>query len=344
VPAAGESHYKLNCLGFQPGKHPVQVKFSNLSDGEFVFYNLVIEFTKSDIQDTIPLETMCRQSIKHVISIENPVPAEGKISLPDDWWSCSSDEVRVRELKDLSGPAETNIEVEFRPLCVMRDSKADLTIKCNNLGQYNYALLLSATEAGLERSLNFKAPLGGTQNKIFRFNSLLQKSAPQFECSIGKPLFFSVNPAQYTAEAAEAWEGSPSKVEVMFEPEELGKVQDVLTLTSENGGEYKCTLFGECTPPLPQGPFAVRPGAKEALKLKFKNVFNTRKKFVYAVDHPAFSVSPQGNDINPKDSTNITVSFDASKTDTPTLNGRLLISSPDAPDVPPWVYYLNGLS
>merc|ERR1712048_668594 len=89
-------------------------------------------------------------------------------------------------------------------------------------------------------------------------------------------------------EAAASWEGSPSKVEVMFEPEQLGKVQDVLTLTSETGGEYKCTLFGECTPLLPQGPFAIKPGNKEALKLKFKNVFNARKKFVYTVDHPAF--------------------------------------------------------
>merc|ERR1712048_718729 len=128
-----------------------------------------------------------------------------------------------------------------------------------------------------ERSLNFKAPLGGTQSKIFRFTSLLQSSAPEFACSIGKPLFFSVNPAQYVAAAAESWEGSPSKVEVMFEPEQLGKVQDVLTLTSATGGEYKCTLFGECTPPLPQGPFTVKPGNKEALKLKFKNVFNARR-------------------------------------------------------------------
>merc|ERR1719198_1573059 len=175
LPAAGESYYKLNCLAYQPGTHAVRVKFNNLDDGEFMFYDLKVEFTESNIQKTIPLETMCRQSMKYVISIENPVPEEGKISLPDDWWSCSSDEVRVRELADLSGPAETNIEVEFRPLCVMRDSKADLTIKCNKLGQYNYALLLSATEAGLERSLNFKAPLGGTQNKIFRFTSLLQR-------------------------------------------------------------------------------------------------------------------------------------------------------------------------
>ncbi len=346
VPGAGEAQYKLNCLAYEVTEQPVQVRFSNPLNGEFIYYNFTVEFTKSQIFQTISLETMCRQSVRQIISIENPLPEKGPIVLQSEWWNCTSKEIRVKVLQEMSGAAETNIEVEFRPLVVRRDYSADLVVQCEGLGEYRFKLLLNSTEAGLERSIHFKAPLGGTQSKMFRFSSYLTSAAPKFTCKVGKPLFFAVN-SDYTAEVAKSWEGSKNSVEVVFEPEELGEVKDVLTLSSKDGGEFKCTLFGECTPPLPQGPFTIKPGSKEALKLKFKNVFNQRKKFVYTVDHPAFAVNPTGNDVDSKATTDISVTFDPAKApaDSPSIiTGRLLISCASAPDIPPWIYYLNGVS
>lgn len=57
---------------------------------------------------------------------------------------------------------------------------------------------------------------------------------------------------QITAPPCASWDGQDVRVEVVFEPECTGEVEDTLVLSSTNHGSYRCKLKGLCSPPLPQ--------------------------------------------------------------------------------------------
>lgn len=54
------------------------------------------------------------------------------------------------------------------------------------------------------------------------------------------------------------------RVEVVFEPECTGEVDDVLVLSSVEHGSYRCSLKGICTPPLPQVYQRKRPNERKS--------------------------------------------------------------------------------
>merc|ERR1740117_1168486 len=200
-------------------------------------------------------------------------------------------------------------------------------------------------------TLSFKVPLGSMQRRTFRFQSHV-KDAETYSCSVTRPLFFEVA-AQVSAPAAgESWDGATATVDVVFEPEKLGEVVDTLTIKSASGGEFKCALKGECTPPLPRGPIELAAGGSTTVA--FKNVFNESRTFVCLVDNPAFAVSPAEKEVAAKAQAEFTVSYTvpasaagddaaAKKDETPEEGtGKLLISCPELKGMPPWVYYLAG--
>eukprot|EP00750_Incisomonas_marina_P001420 INCI1119.3.p1 GENE.INCI1119.3~~INCI1119.3.p1 ORF type:complete len:1768 (+),score=268.85 INCI1119.3:361-5304(+) len=359
VPPLGQRMFKLSLFAYTAGRTPTTVRFVNPETGEYLFYELVFEATAPGVWGTVALQTMCRQPAKHVVTVENPAPEHGKIQLPGgadsrEWWTCSTEEVRVREVTELCGPAESSFEIEYRPVAAtlaggaggdkIEPTTAELEINCGPaLGVYKYTLSLTATEPGIERTLHFKAPLGATQSKAFRFRSVLQSAAPTFEASVEKPLFFGLEDNKVAVAAATEWEGVPAEVTVIFEPEQVGKVTDVLTLESPNGGTFRCALVGECTAPTPQGPFVVKKGA--TVQIPFKNVFNNKQAFDFSVDRPdLFAVSPASTDLNAKASTTINVSRAAQAADGGGggVSGRLIVSPRGDASLPPWIFYLTG--
>jgi len=361
VPPSSRRNFKLSFFAYTAGKTNATVKFTNAETQEYFFYELEFEATAPGVWDRVPLQTMCRQSAKHIIHIENPAPENGKIELPGgaesgDWWTCSSEEVRVREITELCGPAESSFEIEYRPVAVAEGNAAssggggskgpspttaELEIDCGPvLGKYKYELSLVATPPGIERTLHFKAPLGGTQTKPFRFNSILRSAGPTFSASVEKPLFFNLDTKSVSAPAATTWEGAPAEINVIFEPEQVGKVTDTLTLSSPNGGIFRCTLIGECTAPTPQGPFELKKGS--SVQIPFKNVFNEKQAFDFSIDTPSlFSVSPAQADLAPKSSTTINVTFTGTEDGT-SATGRLLVTPRGNTTLPPWIFYLSG--
>ena len=67
------------------------------------------------------MEAPVRQTSRFILSVENPLPSDipitmGSIGKPEEWYTCDCDEVRVNELAPMSGNAEGQFEVEFRPL------------------------------------------------------------------------------------------------------------------------------------------------------------------------------------------------------------------------------------
>jgi hydrocephalus-inducing protein len=117
VPALNSRDYKLNFLGYKEGVSQAAVRFTNLGTGEFVLYKVRIMVTAPGIQDSITLETPVRQSVQHLITLENPLSRDQPVTFEEgNWWHCDDRGVRVRQLGDMAGQAEGTFEVEFRPI------------------------------------------------------------------------------------------------------------------------------------------------------------------------------------------------------------------------------------
>jgi hydrocephalus-inducing protein len=68
---------------------------------------------------------------------------------------------------------------------------------------------------------------------------------------------------------------------VVYEPSNLGDARAQLHVTSPTGGDYVCTLVGQCTAPRPQGPVWIKPGS--ATNLTFKNVLASQATFAFSI-------------------------------------------------------------
>ncbi|CAK4295658.1 unnamed protein product [Aphanomyces euteiches] len=334
VPPNSHRDYGLKVYAYIEGPNDFKVTFANKETGEYVFYVVHVDVTAPGSIDTLVFHAPVRQSVKKLITMENPFPPTTSIDFEENkWWHCSSPCIRVRRVAELTGRPEGSFEVEYRPILHGEQPiEADLAITCLQLGEYNYKLQLSTSPAGIERILYFHVPLGGCQTQAFRFQTYVTKTC-EFKCMVQQPTFFNVHPTVKVEPSN--WDGSECTVQIKFEPEALGEIRDTLVLSSDQGGEYKCTLQGQSIPPLPQGPFSFA-STKE---IEFKNVFNSAKEFIFTVDNPAFSVNTKQATIPAKSTKAVVVKVeDASKP----VAGKLLITCPALVDLPPWVYYLEA--
>lgn len=344
VPGASTRKYKLTFHPWTVGDTRATITFTNPKSGEYLFYQVAMKSTPAGETGTIKLECMCRQSTKHLITVENPLAAEREVELPAEWWKCDSPNVRLKESSPLTGNTEGTFELEYRPLVVTAEGepeKAKLDLDLGpSLGNYHYNLELVATPAGTEQSLNFKVALGAAQRKTFRFRSF-SRAGLSYKCEVEKPLFFEVKSDCAVDGAGDNWDGVGGSVDVVFEPEELGKVRDMLVVRSDTGGEFKCMLEGECTPPLPRGPFEMMPGG--STQVSFKNVFNEEHTFLLSVDNPVFSVDKAEAKIARKSEATFKVSCAGSApvADGAAISGKLRITCPEIAGMPPWIIYLS---
>jgi len=184
--------------------------------------------------------------------------------------------------------------------------------------------------------MHFKASLGSEHVQTFRFRNYL-RHPEEYSCEVKEPLFFAVLPT-VKAEAASDWAGSEVIVEIRFEPQALGPVRDTLTISSEEGGTYVCTLHGVCDPPRPQGPFSVQPGSDASIE--FKNVFNEAHEFTFVVDNSDFMVSGSNSQrVEARKATTVNIKYAGQAT---ISTGKLFVSCSEMPHMPPWIYYLKG--
>jgi hypothetical protein len=80
----------------------------------------------------------------------------------------------------------------------------------------------------------------------------------------GAPSDFKAEVATIPAPAAENRKGVELSCSVRYEPFTIGDSRGVLKLSSPEGMEYTCLLFGKSTAPQPQGPIKCPTGAKPA--------------------------------------------------------------------------------
>eukprot|EP00937_MAST-01D_sp_MAST-1D-sp2_P000047 g47.t1 len=344
LPAQGTRELTVKFVSHKEGTRSAYVTLRNEESGEYLKYKITVTVTAPGTLRTIELDVPVRQLATKVITIDNPLLGDdgqrSAVTLADgdEWWTCSHDRVRVRQLGEMSGLDEGSFEVSYRPL-VPEELEADLEIIIAELGAFRYKLKLSGTPAGLERVLDFKAPLGGTLQREFRFKSFSPNSAT-FTCSVSDAAAFSV-PASVSAEASDGWNGTEVVLEVSYEPSALGDVTDVLTLKSADAGDYSCKLFGHCTEPQPKGPFTVPKGG--SYDLKFKNVFTESKQFAFVSDNRQFTIGSSSASVGPRATQNISVKYQGTDLQPgDKKDGKVLVTCPSMPHIPAWVFYLRG--
>ena len=357
VPALGEREYKLSFTGFKDGeKAETTVTFQNQETGEFVFYEVHASCVAPIVMREIKLNTAVRQPTQYLLTIENPLGKEGTVTFPEeDWWKCDDPAVKVKRLSDMMGASEGTYEIEYRPLVPTGPNgevkESELVITSNELGDYIFKLSLSARPAASERALHFKAALGASHVQTFRFRNYVQGQPSTYTCTVGNPDSFEMDES-VTVEASPDWNGIDGEITINFEPLSLGEVRDTLRITSPDGGEFVCMLYGHGIAPLPQGPFLISDGNSHTVE--FKNVFNGAQDFVFVCDNSAFEVTPASQKVEANKTVSLSIKYTAPAQEegseeksgdasaSGVITSKLFASCPSMKALPPWVYYLKG--
>eukprot|EP00600_Ochromonadales_sp_CCMP1393_P002007 CAMPEP_0174991000 /NCGR_PEP_ID=MMETSP0004_2-20121128/21630_1 /TAXON_ID=420556 /ORGANISM="Ochromonas sp., Strain CCMP1393" /LENGTH=245 /DNA_ID=CAMNT_0016244663 /DNA_START=138 /DNA_END=875 /DNA_ORIENTATION=- len=171
-----------------------------------------------------------------------------------------------------------------------------------------------ATPPLLKQVLRFDAPLGSMQSESFIFHAYNTVNS-NYACAVKKPEYFTVQSALVVAPVA--------------------------------GCEYLCELIGNCTAPMPQGPYLLAQGGG-GVEIPFRNCFSTSSTWSFSVDSPAFRVSaPTGvATVNAKTQSQCSVVFEPKEEHMNTAGGiitaKLFVTCTSIPNIPPWVFYLKG--
>jgi len=344
VPANAQRSYSLKFHTFVEGTTSARLTLTNEATGEYLFFDVAFTATGSPPLQTYELNTVVRQGKEIVIDLANPLTETVVMTAQchiaereseDAPWvrkAVNSDLV-LQPTYELRASAETNCKVVFRPVLptpAEQGSQMSLvTFSSTELGDFVYLLRLSASPAGAERSMQFKASIGGKDVQTFRFLHYLP-AATDYKCTTDNGMF-SVEAKVSAPEAGS--DGVEVEVEVVFEPDRIGDCAAKLTVFSEEGGEYICILRGHGAPPQPQGPYEVA----GAYKIDFVNPFPEAKTFTVAVDNKAFTAPKSLDNVAPRSTVPINVSFAAGGGDTA---GKLTVV---CEGFPAWLYYLKGV-
>ena len=333
--------YKLNFLSLKSGRYRFQATFKAEKTGEYAFYHVDVTVEEPELVSTIELASQVREAVSQVISIENPTDVDVTISASE--FQCDNEYIEITP-PTLTVPArsERGFEVHYRPLIASEDEACDLVLQNTVLGAFKYKLLLRGLQPSSQRSLAFKCALGGDLVQAFKFTHY-QKKPTSYAVKVeridqpGAPSDFKAEVAQVAAPAAESHKGVEVSCSIRYEPFTIGDSRGVLKLTSPDGMDYTCLLFGKSTAPQPQGPIKCPAGAKPAA-VDFKNPLNEKCEFLVTFDNANFSLASKlPGPLDPGKVTSLQVKYDA-KPELP-RTGRMMVNTKG---LPPWVFYLQG--
>jgi hydrocephalus-inducing protein len=348
IGAGSSKEFPIRFVSYTEGQTKGTITFTNPVTGEYAYYELVAKTTMPEVLEEISIESCVRQSAKYVVLLENPLPADAVVDMDcqsnDDWWTCDSDCVRVKELTPLNGNTEGSFEVEYRPLAVTEEPQEHLlSITSKDLGTYKYKLRVKATPPPLPQSLRFEVPLGSVQSESFVFKAY-NGAKLDYACATKKPDLFGVEKS-VTVEGAADWDGQDVRVSVSFEPIDIGVVRDTLTITAPGGVEYICDIVATCTPPMPQGPFELSQGGGN-VDIPFRNYFASAETWAFSTDHAAFKAAAATAQVPAKSEGKCAVSFAPEAENTgatgSVMSAKLFVTCSSKPGLPPFVFYLKG--
>ena len=316
--------------------------FTNDVTGEYEYFEFMVKVVGIDLFDTITLESPVRQSSKHIIVLENPLGATHSIVMGhgnanDQWWACDSKDIRVTELRPISGNLEGSFEVEYRPSALSANMQAQthiLQILTKELGNFLIKLILIAQPPVGRPKLYFNISLGKTHTEYFIFTAYNRVKC-EFNCSVSVPSVFNVQ-RTLVVDAVSKWEGATIRLAVTYDPSEVGEHKDVLKVLHEDGGSYDCDLVAICSPPQPQGPFTIAAGS--SMPIPFRNCFTSSAVWNFSVDSPHFKLTSASATVAGKADATCVVTFEPKIAGSNTA--KLFITSGTNP---PWVFYLRGI-
>ena len=338
---AGETHkdYKLNFLALRAGVYKFKCTFKHTESGEYIFYKLAITVEDSAAAERVELESPIRESVTATIIIENPT--DQTIEVTRSQFTVQNEYVEILpETQVFKAHESREFQIRYLPLMIS-ESEADMTLKNPILGDFHYKLHLKGLAPTSQRSLAFKCSLGQDQMQAFKFIHFLKKAtnyAVKVERIDGPGACdFKADVVTVPAPAAESQKGVELSINVRYEPFTIGDSRAVLKLTSPEGMEYSCLLFGKSLAPQPQGPIRCAPGAKP-VGIDFKNPLNEKCEFAVTFDNPNFQLASKlPGPLDPGKVTNLQIKYEA-KPDLPNT-GRMIVSTKG---LPPWIFYLQG--
>jgi len=311
------------------------VIFRNEQSGEYLFYYVTFKAVPPGVMATIDLSTPIRKSTSHVVTLHNP------LSTPVTFNSqCSVADIQLPPSFTVPPLSEGSCMFEYLPLKA-GELTGRLSFSSSELGVYQYDLNLTATPAGTEAPVHFRAGLGTSQSQTCRFVNFA-KSKVEYSCKVDST-DFHVEKSITAASASSG--GTEVGVEVTYEPSRLGDTRATLAVSSAVGGEYVFPLFGHCSPPKPQGPYSIKAGATTSIP--FKNVFSHTTQFTFCVDSPCFNVKASES-IRGKKTHNVIVGFEGTQggSKAPRM-GRLMVTCPRSAGGAGnavWTFYLKGVT
>ncbi|XP_059848459.1 hydrocephalus-inducing protein homolog isoform X2 [Hypanus sabinus] len=335
VPGSSQRDYRLNFYSYKETNISVKMIFRNETTLEYLFYILNIKSTPPGIISTIELTAPVRQSTSGMVEVENPLTVPTVFST-----ECKLTDIILPAQLIVPPQAKGVLTFEYQPLRE-GESSGRLTLNNNELGTFQYELVLRAGPAGHERPVYFRTTLGSCQVLGAKFTNLSRQKL-EYHCKVDNAEFLvdksiTVHPASPG--------GSEVSVDVTYEPLQLGESRATLNIVSPIGGKYSIPLFGFCLPAKPQGPFTIRAGSTTSIP--FKNIFPQVKTFSFQPDNPMFACKSTET-LRPKKSHFVTVSFEASaNTPRSPVIGKLVVSCPQSEGtstVISWIYYLKGVN
>ena len=173
---------------------------------------------------------------------------------------------------------------------------------------------------------------------VRRFRHYLPTAAT-YAVSVSTPECLQVPATVAGPVNAGVWEGVEVSLDVVFEPEAVGSVKAELRVSSPEGGLFVWPVHCVCEPARPRGPFPIPKAAP--VPIDIKNVLREDKDFTLTTDNPSFTLTAPTVRIGAKKAAQISVKYTPMEGQPPA--GKLIVTCPSAPDLPPWVYYLSGV-
>jgi len=344
----GTKEFPVRFNSYMEGTSKAKITFTNPITNEYCFYNLTAKTTMPEILETITIESPIRQSARYILTLENPLSADTKVSMgsiakPDEWWTCDSKYIRVKELSPFNGNPEGSFEVEYRPLLPSpQPTEHLLSIVSKELGLFKFKIVTKSTPPSLRQILRFSVPLGSVQSETFTFRAFNSNKA-EYNLKVSKPDMFTLQKS-ISVEASSGWDGDDIRLPISFEPISIGEIRDTLTVSSPEGGEYTAELIAECVAPFPKGPFNFTSGS--IVNIPFRNFFPSTCTWKFSTDSAAFTAIAPSASVNGKTEGQCQVKFEPKEEHLSvaggTITAKLFVQCADKPDLSPWVFYLRG--
>lgn len=341
VPGGETRDFGLQFYAYREGTTSAEVEFKNEASGEFVAFSCSFKAVGGGVVDTVPLNTTVRRATTHSVVLDNPLGQAVTFSQTCTWAEGSG----KGNCSEVHGPPSFRVPprakafkytFEYLPLRE-GETNARLTLNSSELGAFCFDLVLAATPTAPLPTERFSAQLGSSSVRRYHFTNFCT-SRSEYSVSVDNADFA---PAHASINAPPAnMSGTEVAFDMTYTPSRLGDCKATMTISSPNGGEYTCPLFGQCTAPTPAGPFVIGKGKNAPNTVPFRNVFRSHETFNYAVDNPSFTVKASES-YKSGESKDIAIKFDSK--DSVASMGKLTVTCAGGVGKGvEWTFYLKG--